>query len=111
MFGRWDLVPETFLELVIGQMTTLRDVLSCMLVCKKWYYSLSDERSDVWRIFCNRKLSKSVVKSPVLSSLGVSYKAKLRAYYYAWDSNECSRNIYIKPNGFTLHRNPVAQSE
>ncbi|KAI8513984.1 F-box/SPRY domain-containing protein 1 [Branchiostoma belcheri] len=23
---------------------------------------------------------------------------------------DCSRNIYIKPNGFTLHRNPVAQS-
>ncbi|KAI1235739.1 F-box/SPRY domain-containing protein 1, partial [Lamprotornis superbus] len=25
-------------------------------------------------------------------------------------TNDCSRNVYIKKNGFTLHRNPIAQS-
>ncbi|XP_017460953.1 PREDICTED: F-box/SPRY domain-containing protein 1-like [Rhagoletis zephyria] len=80
-----------------------------MLVCKKWYYALSDDRSEIWAIFAGRRLSKAVLKSPVLYSLP-SYKAKLRALSYAWDAAECSRNIFIKPNGFTLHRNPVAQS-
>ena len=39
-----------------------------------------------------------------------SWQAKLRAFYHAWNPADCSRNIYVKPNGFTLHRNPVAQS-
>ena len=39
-----------------------------------------------------------------------TYKAKLRAFCHAWNPDDCSRNIYVKPSGFTLHRNPVAQS-
>jgi len=34
----------------------------------------------------------------------------LKAFYHSWNPEDCSRNIYIKPNGFTIHRNPVAQS-
>lgn len=29
---------------------------------------------------------------------------------HAWNPLDSSRHIYIKPNAFTLHRNPVAQS-
>lgn len=29
---------------------------------------------------------------------------------HAWNPSDCSRNGYVKPNGFTFHRNPVAQS-
>ena len=39
-----------------------------------------------------------------------TYKSKLRAFCHAWNPDDCSRNIYVKPSGFTLHRNPVAQS-
>ena len=39
-----------------------------------------------------------------------SYKSKLRAYHHSWNPRDCSRNVYIKANGFTVHRNPVAQS-
>ncbi|KAI4465552.1 spry domain containing socs box protein [Holotrichia oblita] len=60
-------------------------------------------------LHCIRKLAEEALKSDLLSSVP-TYKAKLRAFYHAWNPNDCSRNIYIKPNGFTLHRNPVAQS-
>lgn len=56
-----------------------------------------------------RKLAEEALKSDLLASVP-TYKAKLRAFYHAWNPNDCSRNIYIKPNQFTLHRNPVAQS-
>ena len=105
---RWDLLPSNIVEQVLSHVS-LSDLLSCSLVCRKWYNILKDEKCDVWRIHSMNKLSKQILKSEVLSSLS-SHKSKLRAYYYAWDSNDCSRNVYIKPNGFTLHRNPVAQS-
>ncbi|XP_014818437.1 PREDICTED: F-box/SPRY domain-containing protein 1 [Calidris pugnax] len=34
----------------------------------------------------------------------------VRAFHHAFSTNDCSRNVYIKKNGFTLHRNPIAQS-
>ncbi|XP_032081689.1 F-box/SPRY domain-containing protein 1 isoform X2 [Thamnophis elegans] len=36
--------------------------------------------------------------------------ALVRAIQHAFSTNDCSRNVYIKKNGFTLHRNPIAQS-
>lgn len=110
VLARWEYLPSNVIELIVSNFTKLNDLLSCMLVCKKWYYTINDEKSYIWRIFCQNNLSKAVLKSNVLSSL-TSYKARLRAHYYSWDPYECSRNIYIKPNGFTLHRNPVAQSK
>ncbi|CAH2246474.1 F-box SPRY domain-containing 1 [Pelobates cultripes] len=37
-------------------------------------------------------------------------KIKVRAFQHGFSSSDCSRNVYIKKNGFTLHRNPIAQS-
>jgi F-box protein 45 len=54
-------------------------------------------------------LAEEVLNSDLLSSVP-TYKAKLKAFYHAWNPDDCSRNIYIKPSGFTFHRNPVAQS-
>merc|ERR1712032_848837 len=83
---------------------------------------------------CIRKLAEEALKSGLLSSTPtykvhpliltpldnaqlhscfscqIWFQAKLRAFYHAWNPADCSRNIYVKPNGFTLHRNPVAQS-
>jgi F-box protein 45 len=87
----------------------LSDLKNCALTCKKWHRILSDANSEVWRSHCCRKLSKAVLKSEVLSNIP-AFKSKLRAWFYSWDPSDCSRNIYVKPNGFTLHRNPVAQS-
>lgn len=35
---------------------------------------------------------------------------QLQAFQHALSSSDCSRNVYVKKNGFTLHRNPIAQS-
>ena len=85
------------------------DLRNCSLVCKNWYRYLNDENNDVWRMHCIRKLAEEALRSELLSSVP-THKAKLRAFYHAWNPGDCSNNIYIKPNGFTLHRNPVAQS-
>lgn len=108
--GSWEDLPTNIIELVLSHFTKLSDLSAFQSVCKKWHYLLSDEKSDIWRMFCERKLPSAVLESNVLSN-SMSYKAKIRAYYFAWDPNECSKNIYIKSNAFTLHRNPVAQSK
>ena len=87
----------------------LVDIDFSVLVCKNWYRYLNLENNDVWRMHCIRKLADEALRSELLSSVP-TYKAKLRAFYHAWNPNDCSKNIYVKPNGFTLHRNPVAQS-
>lgn len=35
---------------------------------------------------------------------------QLKAFQHGLSSHDCSRNVYVKKNGFTLHRNPIAQS-
>ncbi|XP_072936703.1 F-box/SPRY domain-containing protein 1 isoform X2 [Epargyreus clarus] len=101
-------LPDHILETIFSYLSVL-ELRHCALVCKRWYRVLNDEDSDVWRTHCMKKLTEEVVKSELLIPLP-SFKAKLRAFYHAWNPYDCSRNIYIKPNGFTLHRNPVAQS-
>lgn len=101
-------LPEHILELLFSYLS-LSDIRNCMLVCKKWYSLLCNENNEVWRLHCLRFMSENVTKSELLSSLS-TFKAKLRANFHGWNPNDCSRNVYIKPNGFTLHRNPVAQS-
>ncbi|VVC86702.1 F-box/SPRY domain-containing protein 1 [Leptidea sinapis] len=103
-----ELVSDIILDNIFSFLS-LKDLKSCMLVCKTWFRALSDENNDVWRYHCLRRLSEEVLRSELLSCLS-TYKNKLRAYLHAWSPHDCSRNIYIKSNGFTLHRNPVAQS-
>lgn len=95
-------LPDNVLEVVFAYLE-LRDLRNCSLVCKNWYRYLNDENNDVWRMHCIRKLAEEALKSELLSSVP-TYKAKLRAFHHAWNPNDCSRNVYVKPNGFTLHR-------
>ncbi|XP_071548300.1 F-box/SPRY domain-containing protein 1 isoform X2 [Panulirus ornatus] len=104
----WCFLPDHVLEVIFSYLA-VHDLRNCSLVCKNWYRCLNDENNDVWRLHCVRKLAEEALKSDLLASVP-TYKAKLRAFYHAWNPNDCSRNIYVKPNGFTLHRNPVAQS-
>ncbi|CAF4761076.1 unnamed protein product [Pieris macdunnoughi] len=103
-----ELVKDQILENIFSFLN-LKDLKNCMLVCKTWFRILGDENNELWRFHCIRRLSEEVLRSDLLSNLP-TYKTKLRAFLHAWSPNDCSRNIYIKPNGFTLHRNPVAQS-
>lgn len=88
----------------------LSELRNCALVCKHWYRCLhGDENSEVWRSLCARSLAEEALRTDILCNLP-SYKAKVRAFQHAFSTNDCSRNVYIKKNGFTLHRNPIAQS-
>lgn len=48
-------------------------------------------------------MGKKSINSDLLSSLP-TYKEKMLAFCYGWNPEDCSANIYIKPDGFTLHR-------
>ncbi|XP_056653159.1 F-box/SPRY domain-containing protein 1 isoform X2 [Monodelphis domestica] len=102
-------LPSRVLELVFSYLE-LAELRSCALVCKHWYRCLhGDENSEVWRSLCARSLAEEALRTDILCNLP-SYKAKVRAFQHAFSTNDCSRNVYIKKNGFTLHRNPIAQS-
>lgn len=95
-------LPDNILEVVFSYLS-LRDLRNCATVCKSWLRFLNDENNEVWRMHCLRKLSEETIKSELLSSVP-TYKSKFRAFVYAWNPMDCSRNVYIKATGFTLHR-------
>lgn len=101
-------LPDLVLDIIFSNME-LPDLLSCMLVCQNWNRVINDTRSETWKLICRRKIPKELLKSELLSQLH-SHKAKLRALYHSWNPDDCSMHIVVKQNGFTLHRNPVAQS-
>lgn len=70
---------------------------------------MSYEDNEIWKLQCLRTIEDEALHSDILSSVP-SYYSKLRAYYHSWNPDDCSKHIFIKSNGFTLHRNPVAQS-
>lgn len=95
-------VSDHVLEVIFSYLD-LHTLRNCSLVCKRWNRFLNDENNDAWRMHCIRKLAQEALSSDLLSSVP-TYKSKLRAFYHAWNPNDCSRNIYIRPNGFTMHR-------
>ncbi|XGW15845.1 hypothetical protein V3C99_001357 [Haemonchus contortus] len=94
----------------IFQYLGLSDLRSCTLVCRHWFNVLNFEDSLVWRSLAQSKISESALADPYLLSELTSYKKKLRAFYFAWNPNDASKNNYVRANGFTVHRQPVAQS-
>lgn len=104
----WSKLPRLVLEIIFSFLE-LDDLRNCSLVCRAWYSILNDENNDVWRLHCVQKLAKEALRSNILDSVP-SYRTKLKAFCHAWNPNDCSRNIYIKRDGFTLHRNPIARS-
>ena len=101
-------LPARVLDVVCSYLDTT-DLKNCALVCKNWYRFLNDENSDVWRYHCMKKLAEESLKTDILINVP-SYKSKLRAFYHAWNQNDCSSNMYVKSDGFTIHRMPVARS-
>lgn len=94
----------------IFQYLSLSDLRNCTLVCRHWFNVLNFEDSLVWRSLAQSKISESALADPYLLSELTSYKKKLRAFYFAWNPNDASKNNYVRANGFTVHRQPVAQS-
>ena len=102
-------LPESVLENLFCFLD-LASLRSCCMVCQRWNSFLNEENSEVWRQQCVKLMSQEALQSSELLASLPSHKAKLRAFCHSWNPDDCSRNIYVKPSGFTLHRNPVAQS-
>lgn len=96
------MISHNVLEVIFSYLD-LKDLFNCVLVCRSWRNYLEDENNDIWRSYCLRTVPEEALKSELLSSV-CTYKARLRAFCHAWNPNDCSRNVYIRPNGFTLHR-------
>ncbi|CAL2037346.1 CBN-FSN-1 protein [Caenorhabditis brenneri] len=95
---------------MIFQYLPLKDLLSAMLTCPNWHCALALEDSDIWQQLLIRKLPDAALSDPFLFVDLTTAKKKLRAWYYAWNPDDISRNNYVRTNGFTVHRQPVAQS-
>lgn len=95
-------LPDNVLEVIFAYLD-LGELRNCAQVCRNWHRYLSDENNDVWRMHCLRRLADEALKSDLLVSVP-TFKSKLRALHHAWNPNDCSPNVYVKPNGFTLHR-------
>ncbi|CAN0385538.1 F-box/SPRY domain-containing protein 1 [Lampetra fluviatilis] len=101
-------LPPRVLELILS-FVELADLGRCARVCRHWQRCLEDEGSEVWRAACARLLPHDALQGDLLRAVP-TYKAKVRSLCHAWNPDDCSRNVFIKRSGFTLHRNPVAQS-
>ena len=100
--------PEEILDIIFSYLE-LKDLRNCALVCRKWYKRLLSENSYLWLIQCHKVLPSGVLSSDILSSVK-SYKSKVKAFAHSWNGNDCSKHIFLKSDGFTLYRNPIAQS-
>ncbi|CAD6188326.1 unnamed protein product [Caenorhabditis auriculariae] len=89
---------------------SMSDLRSCMLTCRQWNNVLSLEDSVVWSSLVQRNVPESALADPYLLSELTSSKKKLRSFCFAWNPNDASRNNYVRTNGYTVHRQPVAQS-
>lgn len=102
-------LPLKVLNLIF-QYLPLKDLLSAMLTCPSWNSALAMEDSDIWQQLMLRKVPEAALTDPTLLSDLLSAKKKLKAWYFAWNPDDLSRNNYVRTNGFTVHRQPVAQS-
>ncbi|VDN07675.1 unnamed protein product [Thelazia callipaeda] len=96
--------------LSVFEYLSLRDLAQCSRVCKHWWIVLQHPDSFVWERLAHLIIPEEALNDPYLLSETPSLKDKIRAFYYAWNPEDLSANNYLRTNGFTVHRNPVAQS-
>jgi F-box protein 45 len=104
----WSSLSPKLMDKILSYLS-LTDVYNMSQTCVSWSRVMREENSPFWKRICSNRIPASLIKSDILSSVPTA-KAKVRALAHTWNPDDCSRNIYVKTNGFTLHRNPVAQS-
>lgn len=60
--------------------------------------------------YFNHRLHCFSANMTTIFTPGLFLSPQLKSFQHALSSHDCSRNVYVKKNGFTLHRNPIAQS-
>ncbi len=98
--------PEAVLCEIFSYLS-IRDLCVCCRVCKRWADMLHPT-SYLWDDRLTIETPDEFLSDPLIKCL-VTAKEKLTAFQYTWSPVNHSKNIYIKPNMITVHRNPVAQ--
>uniref|UniRef100_A0AC35TNJ6 F-box/SPRY domain-containing protein 1 n=1 Tax=Rhabditophanes sp. KR3021 TaxID=114890 RepID=A0AC35TNJ6_9BILA len=89
---------------------SLNDLYSIMCTSRRLFYVVEMYTDSVWKAKAQHILPPSALNDVNLLKDIKSYKDKIRAFKFSWNQIDTSKNIYLKPNGFTVHRQPVAQS-
>lgn len=101
-------LPNELLLHIFHYYVDLRSLFVCSRVCKRWNACLRSDDLKIWKT-CFDELKPGFRYSPLIKTLS-SYKTKCAAYLCAWSQTDHSKNIKIKDDCLTLHRNPIAQS-
>ncbi|KAI6176757.1 F-box/SPRY domain-containing protein 1 [Aphelenchoides bicaudatus] len=89
---------------------TLKDINACLRVCRHWNTVIESSGKQLWLPLAKKEIPESGLNDAELFSKSMSYKHRLRAFRFAFNPEDASRHTFIKTNGFTVHRQPVAQS-
>ena len=101
-------VPVEVLLKILSYVPTARDLCVCSCVCKQWR-DVVEHESVLWEQLLATQTPQAFRDDPLLNPLDGA-KAKLVAFMCAWSDEDHSKNLFLKPNRLTVHRNPVAQS-
>uniref|UniRef100_A0A915EDQ9 F-box domain-containing protein n=1 Tax=Ditylenchus dipsaci TaxID=166011 RepID=A0A915EDQ9_9BILA len=102
-------LPQNVLVRVM-QYLSVADLATCMRVCRQWSNAVDTYDELVWGHHAKREIPVSALSDPYLFADTRPFKLKLRAFRFAWNPSDSSRNNFVRTNGFTVHRQPVAQS-
>ena len=104
---KMDSVPDDIVLLIFSNLDW-RDKMSCSQVCKVWNRLIVSECTQAWHVASKDVLPTSSLNFDLIRTLAP--KDKIRAFYCGFGKDTVSDNMYVMPNGFTVHRKPVAQS-
>lgn len=102
-------LPTTVL-LPIFKNLSLADINSCLRVCRQWNTIIETSDRELWQSFARHEVPEQGLHDGELFPKGTSFKHRLRAFRFAWNPQDSSRNNFLRTNGFTVHRQPIAQS-
>jgi len=100
-------LPSYVLRTIFSYLS-VEDLLRCLQVCTFWNKILSDKNCDVWRHHYRQCIPIEAIRNEILVDLH-SYHDRIRSFHHSWSDHDCSENMYVLPNGFTVHRRPEAQ--
>uniref|UniRef100_A0A914CH92 F-box/SPRY domain-containing protein 1 n=1 Tax=Acrobeloides nanus TaxID=290746 RepID=A0A914CH92_9BILA len=91
-------LPHEILKRVFSYLY-LRDLAACMRVCRHWFSVLEHYCSPVWEYHTRREVPDSALSDPYMFGELTSFKEKLRAFHFAWNPKDSSRNNFLRTNG------------
>lgn len=81
-----------------------------MCVCSRWKRVCETADYELWSHHAHKILPGCAQTDPYLFANLPLHKDRIRAFKHAWNPSDASRNVFVRANCFTVHRQPVAQS-